>query len=113
MSVKDDQLILRCLKCQMNYKKDFNKELINRFASTYEFCNKDINKFISLLRKRVYPYEYMDSCKRFDETLLPDKDPFYSNLNLESITDIDYRHAQRVFKGFDNKNIGDYHNLYV
>ena len=52
----------------------FNKDLINRFANTYEFCNKDINKFILLLRKGIYSYEYVDSWKRFNEVLLPHKD---------------------------------------
>ena len=59
--VKDDQLISKCFKCKKNYQKDFNKELINRFASTSEFCNGDINKFILVPRKGIYPYEYMDS----------------------------------------------------
>ena len=68
MSFKDDQLIFRCFKCTKIYEKDFNKELINRFANTYEFGNGDINKFALLLRKGVYPYEYMDSWERFDET---------------------------------------------
>ena len=94
----------------MNHKKDFNKELINRFSSTYKFCDEDINKFTLLLRKGVYPYEYMDSWERFDEASLPNKD-FYSSLNMEDITDIDYRYAKRVFKIFINKNIGDYHDL--
>ena len=53
-----------------------------RFANTYEFCDKDINKFIFLLRKGVYSYEYMDSLKRFGGTSLPDKEAFYSSLNL-------------------------------
>ena len=61
MSVKDNQLIFQCLECKKDYKKDFNKESIKRFANTYEFCNGDINKFILLLRKGVYPYEYMDT----------------------------------------------------
>ena len=69
--------------------KDFNKELIKRFKDIYKFCDKDINKFILLLRKCVYPYEYMDSWERFDETLLPDKEAFYSSLNMENITDFD------------------------
>ena len=83
------------------------------FSNTYNFCSGDINKFILLLRKGVYPYKYMDSFERFFETSLPDKDAFYSNLNMESITDIDYRHAHKVFNKFNNNNLGDYHDLYV
>ena len=98
MTAKDDQLLFRCFECKKNYKKDFNKELIKRFANIYELCNEDINKFILLLRKGVYPYEYMDSWERLDETPLPDKEAFYSSLNMEDITDVDHRHVKRVFK---------------
>ena len=76
MITRDDQLIFRCFECKKNYKKDFNKDLINIFSNTYEFCNKDINKFILLLRKIIYLYEYIDSWERFDETSLPDKEAF-------------------------------------
>ena len=55
----------------------------------------------------------MDSWQRFDETSLPDKEAFYSNLNMEDITDFDYRHGKTVFEYFINKNLGDYHDLYV
>ena len=55
----------------------------------------------------------MDSWKRFNETSLPNKEAFYSNLNTEDITDVDHRHAKRVFKNLSNKNLGDYHDLYV
>ena len=55
----------------------------------------------------------MDGWERFDEALLPKKEDFYSSLNMENITSIDYRHAKRVFKNFNNKNIGCYYNLYV
>ena len=113
MSIKDNQLIFRCLECKKNYKKDFNKELIKRFANIYEFCSGDIKKFILLLREGVYPYEYMDSWERFNETSLPDKKDFYRNLNMEDITDVDHRHTKRVFKSFSNKNLCDYHDLYV
>ena len=87
MMLKDDQLIFRCFKCKKNFNKD--KELIKRFANIYEFCNKEICKSIWLLRKGVYPCEYMDSWGRFDETSLPDKEAFYSSLNMEDITDAD------------------------
>ena len=55
----------------------------------------------------------MDSWKRLNETLLPDKGAFYSNLNMEDITDIDYMYAKIVFKNLINKNLGEYHDLYV
>ena len=73
---------------KQRYRKKFNKELIKSFASTYEFCNNDtaepsssehttgsssserINKFVLLLRKGVYPYEYMDAWEKFNEISL-------------------------------------------
>ena len=54
------------------------KRLIKKFPSVYQFCNRDFNKFVLLLRKAVYPYECMDSWERFDETSLPDKKTFHS-----------------------------------
>ena len=45
MRTKDEQLIFRCFRCKKNYKKDFNKELIERFANTYEFCKIVTNLF--------------------------------------------------------------------
>ena len=113
MITKDDQLMFGCFDCQKYYKKDFNKELIKRFANIYEFCNEGTNKFILLLRKGVYPFEYMDSWERFDETSIPNKEAFYSKLNMDNFTDVDHRHAKRVFKSLNNKNLGDYHDLYV
>ena len=66
-----------------------------------------------LLRKGIYPYECMESWERFDETLLPNKKALYNSLNMNGVTNVDYRHAKRVFKNFSNKNIGDYIDLYV
>ena len=75
--------------------------------------NGDINKLVLLLRKGVYLYEYTDSWERFNLTSLPDKESFYSKLNLEDLTDEDYVHAQKVWKELKKKNLGEYHNLYV
>ena len=77
-------------------KKISQAALIEKFPNTNQLCNKDLNKFALLLRKGVYPYEYMDSWKRFKEESLPDKESFYSELNNEHITDEDYAHAQKV-----------------
>ena len=113
MRTKDEQVIFRCFTCKKNYKKYFNKELIQRFGNIYEFSNKILNKFILLLRKGIYPYECMDSLEIFNEISLPDKEAFYSNLNIVHITDVEYKHAKIVFKSLINKNLGDYHDLYV
>ena len=66
-----------------------------------------------MLRKGVYPYEYMGSWEKFNETSLPSKEDFYSHLNMEDIDDIDYRHGNDVFNKFKLNNLGDYHDLYV
>ena len=113
IKTKNEKSILECYNCKQRYRKKFNKELIRRFASTYEFCNNDLNKFGILLRKGVYPYEYADTWEKFSEISLPRKEDFYRNLNMEDISDIDYRHANNVFKVFKSENSGNYHDLYV
>ena len=66
-----------------------------------------------LLRKGVYPYEYMDGWDKFNDTSIPNKESFYSNLTMENITEMDYIHANNVFKTFKLNNLCDYHDLYV
>ena len=76
IKTKDKKLIFKYLNCEQYYKKKFNKDLIKRFGSTYEFCNGNLNKFILLLRKGVCPYEYMGNWERFDEPSLSNKEFF-------------------------------------
>ena len=64
-----------------------------------------------LLRIGGYPCECMDSWEKFNETTLPAKKDFYSNFNLENISDQDYTHAQKVWDVFKIKNLGEYHDL--
>ena len=109
---KNNTLRYKCKECKKELLEPID-ELIKKFSNTHKFCNNDLNKFILLLRKGVYPYEYKDSWERFVETSLPDKRYFYSELYLEDITDIDYTHAQKMFKEFKLENLGDYHGLYV
>ena len=52
------------------------------------------------MRKGVYAYEYMEYCKKLNETSLPEKEDFYSHLNMEDITDADYVYAKKVCKDF-------------
>ena len=112
VGLKNNRLIYRWKECKEEWKRPIN-ELIKKFPSVYQFCNGNLNKFVLLLRKGVYPYEYMDSWEKSDKTTLPPKESFYSNLNLEDTSDEDYVHAQKVWDIFEIKNLGEYHDIYV
>ena len=109
----NETLLFKCIDCEKEYEKGFNKELLKRFSNTYEFCGNDLNKFLILLRKGVYPYEYMDGWNKFNEKVFPSKESFYSSLTMEDISETDYAHAKNVFKKFNINNLGEYHDLYV
>jgi len=69
---------------------------------------------LGLLKKKgVYPYDYMDSFQRFEETELPARKYFYSKLNETDISEDEYQHAQEVWNAFGIKNLGEYHDLYL
>ena len=66
-----------------------------------------------LVRKGIYPYEYMSSWDKFAETQLPSKEAFYSNLNMSNVSDDDYKHAQNVWSTLSIRDLGEYHDLYL
>ena len=66
-----------------------------------------------MLQKGVYPYEYIDSWEKFNETFLTEKDDFCGHLNVDEITDADYTHAKRVYNSFEIKTLGYYNDFYV
>ncbi|XP_046585666.1 uncharacterized protein LOC124292570 [Haliotis rubra] len=66
-----------------------------------------------LLRKGVYPYDFMDDECKFKLTQLPKQADFFSKLTGNSLTDGDYAHAQNVWSFFELQNMGEYHDLYV
>ena len=82
----------------------------------YQFVNLKKYNFGNglslLLRKSVFPYDYVDSKKKLDETNLPPKEAFYSKLTDEGITNKDDQHAQTVWREFNIVSVKDYHNLY-
>ena len=102
----------KCLSCNKDYLNKINEELKKRFKNTLKFSNNNNNKFILLLKKGVYPYEYMHEWEKFNERTLPEKEEFYSNLNMD-ITDADYMHGKRICKDFEIKHLGEYHDLYL
>lgn len=103
------------------------------FIDSFQFMSSSLEKLVSnlpkeslkytsksfkgekldlMVRKGVYPYDYMDSFEKFNHKL-PSKEDFYSILNDQHISNEDYEHAQNVWNKFSLKNMGDYHNLYL
>ena len=66
-----------------------------------------------LMRKGIYPYKYLSSWHKFEETQLPPAEAFYRNLNMTNIRDDDYKHTQHVWKECGIRNLGEYHDLYL
>ena len=66
-----------------------------------------------LVKKGIYPYEYMSSWDKFKETKLPPEEAFYSKLNMVGVSSENYQHARSVWKEFEIKNLGEYHDLYL
>ena len=100
----------KCKKCYSGYSKRqlfVNSNFVNLSVS------HDDEQFRLLLRKGVYPYEYMSSWDKFEETKLPPKEAFHSNLNMSDISKYDYEHAQKFWKEFKLNNLGEYHDLYL
>ena len=110
---KDDLIEYKCSICNKNCQIKLYEKLRERFFNTYKFSNHDNNKFILLLRKGVYPYKYMNDWQKFNETSLPEKEGFYSHLNMEDITDAGYARIKRVCKDFEVNDLGKYNDLYV
>ena len=88
---------------------NLNKE---EFKMLRAFIDDDRKQRL-LLRKGVYPYDYVDSPTKLNDTELPRKEEFYSKLNDEGISDEDYKHAVEVWNEFDCETLGDYHDVYL
>ena len=78
-----------------------------------EFKNLEPFQLELLKKKGVYPYSYMDSFSKFEETELPNKKEFFNDLNNTAISDSEYQHARKVWDSFKIKNLGEYHDLYL
>lgn len=85
------------------------KEGLNKFV----FARNQPIKMQLLSRKGVYPYRYMNSLKKFNETKLPPQQAFYNDLDGKTVSDQDNIHAQRVWDVFNIQTLGHYHDLYM
>ena len=104
---------LRCKRCKTKKTKDLDEDVLKKnFDHTSRFWGCD-EKFQLMIQKGVYPYEYINCWKKFEETSLSPKDAFCSRLNIKGISDEDYEHAQQVWNIMEKKTIGCYHDTYL
>ena len=94
--------------CLLKAGKDKFRVLRGEFRNITDEAGIDM-----LLRKGVYPYDYMDSATRFDETELPPRASFFNRLTGTECSEADYEHARRVWDKFNCTSMLDYHNLYL
>ena len=87
--------------------------LIKKFPSIYQFCNGDLNNFFCYQKKVFISMNAWIAGKNLIKTSLPPKEDFYSELNLECISNKDYVYTQKVWEIFEINNCGEYHDLYV
>ena len=101
----------KCLNCNDTSYKSL-QPLIDKFPNTHRL-GKNNDEFILLLRKGVYPYEYMDNWNKFNDSIPLGKDKYYGELNTSSISDSDVKHVKKVCNTFKIRDLGKYHNSYV
>ena len=135
-----EDYILFSIKVEVDKYMDKNgeekyKEIELRFIDSFKFMSSSLDSLVNnlakgdhkfwgfeeysdkqrelLIRKGIYPYEYMSSWDKFNESRLPTKDKFYSNLNMSGVSDKEYEHACKVWNEFGVKNMGEYLDLYL
>ena len=118
-----------------SYGDERTRDIELRFIDSFKFMSSSLDSLVNnlakgdhkfwgfedytdeqrklLIRKEMYPYEYMDSWDKFSETKLPRRDKFYSNLYMSGVGDSEYEHACNVWREFRINNMGEYHDLYV
>ncbi|KAJ8882814.1 hypothetical protein PR048_014628 [Dryococelus australis] len=96
---------------QVDLKQGFQKCSFYHEQPIAQF--KNANELLDfVIRKGVYPYDYMDSAEKLSETSLPSKDAFYNKLNKCDITDQDYEFPRKVWEKFNMKYLREYTELY-
>ena len=111
-SLEYDLIKYKCLCFSKKCQQKFDAKLKEQFLNTYTFSNCCHNKFILLLQKNFYPYEFMDHWEKFNKTSLPEREDFYSHLSMDDITDEDYRHPKGVRTDYQLKNLREYYIHY-
>jgi len=78
-----------------------------------EFCNLSAENFDLLTRKGIFPYEYIDCVEKLEDTCLPPRESFYSSLTGDTVSEVNYAHAVKVWQRFSIRTLGEYSDLYL
>ncbi|KFM71739.1 hypothetical protein X975_17934, partial [Stegodyphus mimosarum] len=118
----------------ISFSKKVTEKLSLTFIDTYRFMPASLESLVNnltdemfthirrnfkedkvnlLLRKGIYPYDYMDDMQKFEDKFLPPREKFFNLLNEQHVTENDYEHAKNVWNTFDIENMGEYSDLYV
>ena len=130
---KEHPLKINAIPSNMEKYMAFMLDNHLKFIDSFQFMSSSLDKLVSNLpkedlkytseeftgkklhlmsKKGVYPYDHMDSFEKSDQMELPSKEQFYSILNDQHITNDEYNHARKVWKTFNIKTMGEYHDLY-
>ena len=97
----------------LNFMNESLGKLVNNLAAEGDQYFHHIKRHFTdskerelLLRKGVYPYEWMDHADKMGYTSLPEKEAFDSKLSLSSISDDDYTHAKKCMENIPHANYG-------
>ena len=113
---KDKKIELQFIdsfKFMSSRSDSLTNNLVKGGIKLFGFDDYNESQYNLLTRKGIYPYEYMSSWDKFEEAQLPPMEAFYSNLNMSNVSEDNYQHAQKVWKEFGIRNLGDYHYLYL
>ena len=107
---KDKEIELRFIysfKFMSSSLDSLTNNLVRRGQELFGFQEHTPAQYELLIEKGIYPYEYMSEWEKLEETKLPNKEEFYSKLNMAEVKDEDYEHARKVWREFEIKNLGN------
>ena len=110
---KDKTRFIDSFKLMVSSLDSLTSNLVRGSRKLFGFEDYSKLQYNLLTRKGVYPYEYVSSWDKFEETQLPPIEAFYSNFNMSNVSEGDYEHVQRVWKEFRIRSLGEYHDLYL
>ena len=99
-----------CINCKNSSKSCMKLNHDNLIYTSKVFQGEQLRLMI---KKGVYPYDYMNSFKKFEDSRLPKKEDFFSVMNNKHITNEEYQHAKNVWDKFGLSSMGEYHDLYL